>query len=137
MGLIRLDVGRLDDRPPFLDLGLVTGAKRFRRLLFARRDFLAHVGESLANGGIGKGIDDGGIELGDNVLGRPLGNPEPVPERKIERRYLAIRCRARDAADADAAAGTASIFHHHRLAERRPVAPPAGNGTTMVIGRVG
>jgi hypothetical protein len=31
----RPDVGSLDDRPPFLDFGLVEGAERFPRLLVA------------------------------------------------------------------------------------------------------
>src|SRR2546421_11972927 len=35
--LFRLDVGRLDDGPPFLDLGLVKRAESLRRLLLARR----------------------------------------------------------------------------------------------------
>src|SRR6516164_9759259 len=36
----RLDVGRLDDRPPFLDLGLVVGVEGVGRLLITRRDVL-------------------------------------------------------------------------------------------------
>ena len=35
-GLLRLDVGRLDDWPPFLDLGLLQSGERFGRLLLAR-----------------------------------------------------------------------------------------------------
>src|SRR5262245_19989885 len=37
--LLRLDSGRLDDRPPLLDLGLLNGGERFGRLLLARGDF--------------------------------------------------------------------------------------------------
>ena len=37
---LRLDVGRLDDRPPLLDLGLMIGAEGFRRLLLARENLL-------------------------------------------------------------------------------------------------
>jgi hypothetical protein len=39
--LFRLDAGRLNDRPPLLDFRLLVGAKRLRRLLFARRNFKA------------------------------------------------------------------------------------------------
>src|SRR5262249_39585172 len=35
---LQLDIRGLDDRPPFLDLGLLEGAERGRRLLFAGRD---------------------------------------------------------------------------------------------------
>jgi len=35
-GLLRLDVGCLDDWPPFLDLGLLQSGERFGRLLLAR-----------------------------------------------------------------------------------------------------
>src|SRR4029077_8425464 len=34
--LLRLDAGRLDDRPPCIGFGLVIGRKRCRRLLLAR-----------------------------------------------------------------------------------------------------
>ena len=34
-----LDTRSLDDRPPFLDLGLLKGAQRFRRALLARVNF--------------------------------------------------------------------------------------------------
>src|SRR5438045_996824 len=44
----RLDVRRLDDRPPLLDLGLLLGGERLWRLLLARPDSLAQVGEPLA-----------------------------------------------------------------------------------------
>ena len=33
-----LDAGRLDDRPPLLDLGLLEGGERLRRLHLARRN---------------------------------------------------------------------------------------------------
>jgi hypothetical protein len=35
-----LDAGRLDDRPPLLNLGLVVGAKRSRRLFLAGHNLL-------------------------------------------------------------------------------------------------
>src|SRR5688572_2775509 len=44
-GSLHLDSCRLDDRPPLLDLGLVVSAMRLRRLLVAREDALAEIGE--------------------------------------------------------------------------------------------
>src|SRR5712691_9769105 len=49
-GSLRLDVSRLDDRPPFLDLGFVEDGERFRRLLLTGRDFLTEISEPLAHG---------------------------------------------------------------------------------------
>jgi len=39
----RPDARRLDDWPPLLNLGLAKGAKRFRRLLLARRNDLSQL----------------------------------------------------------------------------------------------
>src|SRR5262249_5651456 len=41
---LRLDTGLLDDRPPFLDLGLLKRGEPHGCLLLARKDFLAEVG---------------------------------------------------------------------------------------------
>src|SRR3981081_3749367 len=46
---LSLDVRRLDDRPPLLDLGRVVGAQGLRCLLFARENLLAGVGQPLAH----------------------------------------------------------------------------------------
>ena len=48
--LLRLDVGGLDDRPPFVDFRRVKGAQTFRRLLLARRNFNAEPGEACPHG---------------------------------------------------------------------------------------
>src|SRR5215472_9260972 len=81
--LLRLDVGRPDDRPPLIDLRLVVGIERLRRLLFARRKLHADVPEAPLRGGVGEGGRDRGVESGDDRLGRALGRPHPVPERKV------------------------------------------------------
>src|SRR5688572_21339041 len=44
-GLLSLDVRRLEDRPPLVDLGLVVGAQRFGGLLLARENLLRKIGE--------------------------------------------------------------------------------------------
>jgi hypothetical protein len=49
IGSIRLDTGRLDDRPPLFDFGLLLGAECFGTLLFGRWNFLALVGHLLAH----------------------------------------------------------------------------------------
>jgi hypothetical protein len=69
----RFDAGRLDDRPPLLDFSLVIGAERLRRLLVARRNLLAQIGESPAHVRIGYGLDDAALSLAMTSLGVPLG----------------------------------------------------------------
>src|SRR4029077_19216901 len=59
------DVRRLDDRPPLLDLGLLLGGERLWRLLLARPDSLAQVGEPLAYCRIGQGLHDGYMSQND------------------------------------------------------------------------
>src|SRR5499426_2007578 len=71
----RLDVSPLDDRPPLLDLGLVKSAERLRRLLLARGDHVAELGEPLPHPRIRQGVHDRGVELGDDVCGRALWDP--------------------------------------------------------------
>src|ERR1043166_1301784 len=82
--LFRLDVGRLDDGPPFLDFGPLKGAERLGRLLLARWNFLSEISKALAHCWIGQGVDHRSVELGDNLLGRVLGCPKSVPDRKME-----------------------------------------------------
>src|SRR5258708_5127539 len=57
---VRRDVGRLDDRPPFLDLGLLVGAERFGGLLVAWRNLLAQIGELLPHFRIRQRLHDRG-----------------------------------------------------------------------------
>src|SRR5262249_4828935 len=44
---LRADTGRFDDRPPFLDFALLEGGQPFRRLLLARGNVEAEIGEAL------------------------------------------------------------------------------------------
>src|SRR5262245_53128259 len=69
----RLDVRRLDDRPPFLNLGLLISTQRLRRLLLARRDFEPLVGEGLMYGWIAQRVQGRRVELADDVLRRAPG----------------------------------------------------------------
>src|SRR4051794_25059375 len=52
-GLFTLDVRRLDDRPPFLDFGLLERRERFRCLLVAWENLLTQIRKLLANTLIG------------------------------------------------------------------------------------
>src|SRR5689334_14003873 len=71
----RLDAGRPNDRPPFLQLGAVQRSERLRRLLLARDDLIAEIGHALLDRGVTWGVDDGGIEPGDDGRRRILRRP--------------------------------------------------------------
>src|SRR5436190_21568716 len=79
MLLLSLDVCCLDDRPPLLDLGLLKGGKRIRRLLVARRTIEPLVGDALLRCRVGQRLDHGRIQPGDDVLRRALRHPEAPP----------------------------------------------------------
>ena len=80
---LRLDAGRLDDRPPLGDLGALVGGERLWRLLLARRNFIADVEQPPAHRRIGERFHHGGAELGDHRLGRALAGPKPAPDRDV------------------------------------------------------
>src|SRR5216683_2987709 len=65
-----LDVRRPDHRPPFVDLGLVEGGERLRRLLVTRRNLLPEIAEPRADRRLGERIDDRGVELADDIFRR-------------------------------------------------------------------
>jgi hypothetical protein len=46
---LRLDVGRLNDWPPFLDFSLLERTERFRCLLLDWRDFQKKIGKAIAD----------------------------------------------------------------------------------------
>src|SRR5205814_5304029 len=81
---VRRDPRRLDDRPPFVDLGLLEGGQRLRRKLLARENILREIDQLLPDRWIGQRARGGTIELGDDVLRRALGRPQRVPEREVE-----------------------------------------------------
>ena len=53
LDLFSLDVRGLEDRPPLLDLGLLKGAERIGRLLFARENLVSEISELSTYGWIG------------------------------------------------------------------------------------
>src|SRR5262249_33958309 len=81
---LRPDGRRLDQRPPFLDLGLVVGGERRGGLLLGRRNLLAEIGEALLHGGIGERMHGGLGELVHHVRRRSLRHPHAVPGRDID-----------------------------------------------------
>src|SRR5260370_8732893 len=64
--LFRLDIGRLDDRPPLLDLGALKRRKRLRRLLVARRNLQPEIGKPTADGAVRHRAGRCCVELGEN-----------------------------------------------------------------------
>src|SRR4029077_12548028 len=78
-GSLRLNARCLDDRPPLLDFGLLVGAKRFRRLPFARRNFKALGFEFLTDVWIAQRIHDRSIELVDDAPRRTVRGKQRRP----------------------------------------------------------
>jgi hypothetical protein len=75
-----LQLGRLDDGPPPLGLGLLERAQGFGRLPVMRRDLNAEIAEARADLRFGEHADHGGVQFRDDVLRRTFGCPKPIPE---------------------------------------------------------
>src|SRR6476659_3321166 len=71
----RLDVSRLDQRPPLLDLGLVKCTQPLRRLLFARSDHVTQLREPLPHRGSGERIHDRRVAPCAHLLAVGLRDP--------------------------------------------------------------
>src|SRR5580693_8312550 len=76
---LRLDARLLDDRPPFVDFGLLKSGKRFGCLLFRRKGLLAQISEGSLYCRISQGFDDCGIEPRYKLLRSALRRPNPAP----------------------------------------------------------
>src|SRR3954454_11511173 len=63
-----LDVGCLDQRPPFLDLRLLVGSERLRSLLVGGRNLLAQAREPRAHGRFGERVHGRAGELSNYFL---------------------------------------------------------------------
>jgi hypothetical protein len=63
---------RLDDGPPFVDLGSLERAQSFRRLLLRWKDLLADLRETLTHARVPKSIYDCRIKSRDEPLGGDL-----------------------------------------------------------------
>src|SRR2546421_673284 len=79
--LFDLDLGRLDQRPPFRDLGLLMRVERLRVLPFAREDILSDHRELGLHRRIGERLGHRSVELRHDWLRRALGHPESMPQR--------------------------------------------------------
>ena len=75
-----LDPQLLDERPPFLGIGLHQRAERFRRLLFAGKNLQSEIGETRSQGRIGQRFHGRRIELGDRVVRRAPRAKNPYQE---------------------------------------------------------
>src|SRR5262245_58253020 len=82
--LLCLDARRLDDRPPFLDLGLVEGSQPLRHLLVAWHNLITQVYKPLAGRRIGQSLHDRRVELADDPVRRAFWNPNRTPNRTVE-----------------------------------------------------
>src|SRR3954463_13086282 len=82
-----LDAGRLDHRPPALNLSLLLRCERRRILLVDRPALLADIGHALLHGLVGERFDHRGVEPGDDHLRRAFRHPEAVPERSVQAAY--------------------------------------------------
>src|SRR5262249_42282584 len=81
---LRGDAGSFDDRPPFLDLGLVVRVERRRRELFARRHFQTEIGDAPAHYWIGERVHHRRVEPGNDVVRRVLRRPEGMPQSDMK-----------------------------------------------------
>src|SRR5262249_30337664 len=81
-----LDVRRLDNRPPLLDLGLVESAQCLWRLLLTRWNLHAEIGDPLAHRHVCHCSNCGTIELHHDFSRRVLGCPKAVPSRDVDSR---------------------------------------------------
>src|SRR5271155_213335 len=89
-----LDVGGLDNRPPFLGFGFLERSKRLRSLFLPRGDLLAKLVQPLLYIRIRQCRDGGGIDLGDDVLRRVPRRPHAEPDGRIVSRQAGlVRCR--------------------------------------------
>jgi hypothetical protein len=69
----------LDDRPPFLDIGLLPCVETFGGLLRARKDLKPKFRKSRLYRRISQSFHSHGIELGDDVPRGVFGREKPVP----------------------------------------------------------
>src|SRR5215468_10532277 len=84
--LLRLDIRRLDDRPPLSDLGGLQRSQCLGRELVGREQLLAKLTQPLAHGRIGERAPRGGVELQDHVARRAFRRPQAAPVRDVESR---------------------------------------------------
>src|SRR5262249_2153568 len=71
--LFRLNICCLNDRPPFLDLGLVESGEALRGLLLARGDVQAKLTKTSAHARIGECLHRRAVEFDDDVARCTLG----------------------------------------------------------------
>src|SRR5262245_39364410 len=69
----------LDDRPPFLGVGLNARAESLRRLLVPRKNVHSEIGETGLHHRIGQCLHDRRIELPNDVPRRALGRKKSPP----------------------------------------------------------
>src|SRR5262249_6136622 len=68
--LMHLDIGRFDNGPPLLDFSPVVGEQAFWRLLLTRCDLVANISITLLHCWVAQGLNDSGVEPGNDRLRR-------------------------------------------------------------------
>jgi hypothetical protein len=76
VGLLRPDVGRLDDRPPSLGIGFHQRAERLRRLSLARENLLSEIGKARPHRSASASTA-AALSLPTTSFGVPLGAKSP------------------------------------------------------------
>jgi hypothetical protein len=84
--LLRFQVHRFDDRPPPVNFLRLEGSKGCRGLLIAYWNFLAQTSHPTLDSLVRQCINNGCIELGNDVLRRAFGCPHARPDRNVETR---------------------------------------------------
>src|SRR5262249_27393801 len=67
---LHLDIGRFDNGPPLLDFSPVVGEQAFWRLLLTRCDLVANISITLLHCWVAQGLNDSGVEPGNDRLRR-------------------------------------------------------------------
>src|SRR5712671_6710189 len=78
------DVGRLDDRPPLFDFGLLKFPQGLGRLPVTRENLLPYVSQPSPHRRVGQGVHDCLIEFGGDSPRRTLRQPKPMPQRDVK-----------------------------------------------------
>src|SRR5262245_15650267 len=89
---LRFDASRLDDRPPFLDLGLVESSQSLWRMLVVWHNLVAQLCKPPARHGVGQSRDDRRVELADHFPRRALRSPNRTPDRSVEPGQSSLVC---------------------------------------------
>src|SRR5262245_43828559 len=87
---LRLEVHRLDNRPPLFNFALLEGSESCRGLLSECGNLLAQVGQPLLHSFVGQCITNRRIALGGDIMRRTSGRPRAGPTSDVESRQSCL-----------------------------------------------